>query len=88
MIPIEGGKATEIKDTKNDIADRNVSPDGKYILYSKQVKLQAVHGKDFYPELDKSNAQVYNGLDYRHWDTWNEGKYNQGCCLLTTHLMK
>jgi dipeptidyl aminopeptidase/acylaminoacyl peptidase len=76
MIPIEGGKATEIKDTKNVIADRNVSPDGKYILYSEEVKLQSVHGKDFYPELDKSNAQVYNGLDYRHWDTWNEGKYN------------
>jgi dipeptidyl aminopeptidase/acylaminoacyl peptidase len=76
MIPIEGGKATEIKDTKNFISDRNVSPDGKHILYSEEVKLQAVHGKDFYPELDKSNAQVYNGLDYRHWDTWNEGKYN------------
>jgi dipeptidyl aminopeptidase/acylaminoacyl peptidase len=76
MMPIEGGKATEIKETKNFVVDRNVSPDGKYILYSEEVKLQSVHGKDFYPELDKSNAQVYNGLDYRHWDTWNEGKYN------------
>lgn len=35
-----------------------------------------MHGKDFYPELDKSNAQIYNGLDYRHWDKWNEGKFN------------
>jgi hypothetical protein len=25
----------------------------------------------FYPNLDKSD-QVYDGLDYRHWDTWNE----------------
>jgi hypothetical protein len=29
----------------------------------------------FTPNLDKSD-QVYDGLDYRHWDTWNEGKYN------------
>src|SRR5690606_20268632 len=29
-----------------------------------------------YPELDKSQAQVYDNLDYRHWDTWNEGMHN------------
>jgi hypothetical protein len=29
----------------------------------------------FLPNLDKSDVQVYDGLDYRHWDT-NEGKYN------------
>jgi hypothetical protein len=23
----------------------------------------------FYPNLDKSDVQVYDGLDYRHWDT-------------------
>ncbi|MES2812882.1 MAG: S9 family peptidase [Bacteroidota bacterium] len=75
-IPIIGGKATEIKDTKDVLRDKNISPDGKYLLSSQEVKLMNVHGKDFYPELDKSNAQIYDGLDYRHWDTWNEGKYN------------
>ena len=40
------------------------------------MKIDKVHGKDFYPELEKSNVQIYNGLDYRHWDTWNEGKFN------------
>lgn len=76
IMPMEGGKATEIKETAAFLVDKNRSADGKYILYSEEVKLEVVHGKDFYPELDKSNAQVYNGLDYRHWDTWNEGKYN------------
>ena len=31
-------------------------------------------GKDIYPDLKKSTAQVYTDLNYRHWDKWNEGK--------------
>jgi len=75
-IPITGGNATEIKDTKAFLTDKNISPDGKYVVYSEEVKIEKVNGKDFYPELEKSNVQVYNGLNYRHWDTWNEGKFN------------
>ncbi|PWA11356.1 S9 family peptidase [Flavobacterium laiguense] len=75
-IPVNGGKATEISDYKTLINDKNISSDGKYIVYNEEVKIDNVHGKDFYPELEKSNVQIYNGLDYRHWDTWNEGKFN------------
>ena len=75
-IPVSGGNATEIKDTKEFLTDKNISPDGKYLVYSEEVKMEKVNGKDFYPELEKSNVQVYNGLNYRHWDTWNEGKFN------------
>jgi dipeptidyl aminopeptidase/acylaminoacyl peptidase len=76
VLPIAGGVATEIKDSKAVLTDKNISPDGKYIVYNEEVKIDKVHGKDFYPELQKSDAQIYNGLDYRHWDTWNEGKFN------------
>ena len=75
-VPVIGGNPTEVKETKELLNDKNVSPDGKYLVYNEEVKVENVHGKDFYPELDKSNAQIYNGLDYRHWDTWNEGKFN------------
>ncbi|GAA4066533.1 S9 family peptidase [Flavobacterium cheonanense] len=75
-IPVNGGNATEVKDTKDLVADKNVSPDGKYILSSQEVKVNKVLGKDIYPNLDKSNAQVYNSLDYRHWDTYNDGSHN------------
>ncbi len=75
-IPVGGGKATEVKETGLILADKNKSPDGKFLVYHEEVKIDKVHGKDFYPELEKSNVQIYNGLDYRHWDAWNEGKFN------------
>ncbi len=75
-IPVNGGNATELKETKGLVSDKNISPDGKYILSDQAVKINSVLGKDFYPNLEKSNVQIYNGLDYRHWDTWNDGTHN------------
>ncbi|MFV8441570.1 alpha/beta fold hydrolase [Flavobacterium sp. LB2P44] len=75
-LPVKGGNPTEVKDTAALLKDKNSSPDGKHIVYNQEVKMENVHGKDFYPELEKSDVQIYNGLNYRHWDTWNEGKYN------------
>jgi dipeptidyl aminopeptidase/acylaminoacyl peptidase len=75
-VPLAGGNPTEVTDYKSLMSDRSVSPDGKYVAYHEEVKLANVLGKDFYPELEKSDAKVYDGLDYRHWDAWNEGKYN------------
>lgn len=75
-IPVKGGKATKVEDYKGLLDDRLVSPDGKYILTHKEVKVEKVNGKDYYPELEKSTVQIYNELDYRHWDTWNEGNHN------------
>jgi dipeptidyl aminopeptidase/acylaminoacyl peptidase len=74
IMPVNGGTAKEISDYKNLLADKNVSIDGK-VVYSEEVKIDKVLGKDFYPELEKSDVQIYEGLDYRHWDTWNEGKF-------------
>nr|WP_315209536.1 S9 family peptidase [uncultured Flavobacterium sp.] len=76
ISPVNGGNPTEVTDTAALLKDKNTSPDGKYIVYNEEVKIEKVHGKDFYPELEKSDVQIYDGLNYRHWDTWNEGKYN------------
>ena len=46
------------------------------ILSDEEVKLMNVYGKDFYPELSKSNVQIYTSLNYRHWDTWEDGKFS------------
>jgi len=74
-MPIDGGKANSIEDYKSLLKDKNMGSNGKTIS-SKEIKIDSILGKDFYPELDKSNVQIYEGLNYRHWDTWNEGKYN------------
>jgi dipeptidyl aminopeptidase/acylaminoacyl peptidase len=75
-IPVNGGKAKEIEDYKELLKDKYVSPDGSLMLTHKEVKVEKVYGKDYYPELEKSTVQIYNGLDYRHWDAWNDGTHN------------
>lgn len=75
-IGILGGSNFEISNYKDLIVDKNVSPDGKYKLVDKAVKIENIYGSDHYPDLPKSNAQIYTQLDYRHWDTWHDGTYN------------
>jgi dipeptidyl aminopeptidase/acylaminoacyl peptidase len=53
-----------------------ISPDGKKIAFSKQVLVEKVMGKDKYSDTPKTTAQVYRDLNHRHWDYFNEGKYN------------
>lgn len=58
------------------MGDKNISPDGKYILSNKLVKINKIKGKDFHPELDKSNVYIYDNLMYRHWDEWSDGNFD------------
>ena len=53
-----------------------ISPDGKKIAFSKSVHVEKLLGKDKYSDLPKTTAQIYTDLNHRHWDAWNEGKYN------------
>ncbi|MBC7884353.1 MAG: S9 family peptidase [Saprospiraceae bacterium] len=76
IVSILGGESEKIKDFSALITDKNISPDGQYKIVDKTVKIDKVHGLDYYPELNKSTAQIYTALDYRHWDTWNDGTYN------------
>ena len=75
MIPVEGGVPMEIKNPDSLLNDRNISPDGKYMISSKEVKIKKVTGVDYYPELTKSNVYIYDNLMYRHWNTWEDGKF-------------
>jgi dipeptidyl aminopeptidase/acylaminoacyl peptidase len=74
-IPVNGGEATVITNTDNLLANSKISPDGKYIISSEDVKVMNVYGSDFYPELTQTTAQIYTSLMYRHWDTYEDGKF-------------
>ena len=75
-IPVIGGKAVELDDAVDSIlANSKISPDGKYILTTDEVPVKKVHSSDLYPDLPKANAYVYESLNYRHWDTWEDGKF-------------
>lgn len=77
VTPIVGGEIKEISEYHDFIpGDKNVSPNGKYKIVVEEVKLKPVFGTDYYPELKNSNVQIYNELNYRHWDTWEDGAYN------------
>ncbi|WKS94444.1 S9 family peptidase [Riemerella columbina] len=53
-----------------------ISPDAKKIAFSKEVLVEKVQAKDKYPDLPKTTGYVYTDLNHRHWDYFNEGKYN------------
>jgi len=75
-IPITGGVATEIENSNGLVKDDKTSPDGKYKLSDRRVKMQKVMGTDLYDDVEKSNVHIYDDLMYRHWDAWSDGSYN------------
>ncbi|MRS64820.1 S9 family peptidase [Larkinella terrae] len=75
-IPLAGGNAVEIPHADSLLVNSKISSDGKHIISSEAVKLEDITGVEKYPDLKKSNAYVYTSLNYRHWDTWEDGKYD------------
>ncbi|MDB5230953.1 MAG: peptidase [Chitinophagaceae bacterium] len=75
-VPVNGGTPIVINNADSAVLNNKISPDGKYIISNEEVKLMNVYGKDFYPDLPKSNVQIYTSLNYRHWDTWEDGMFD------------
>jgi dipeptidyl aminopeptidase/acylaminoacyl peptidase len=75
-IPVTGGTAEEVSNADTLVYNNHISSDGKWKISDSDVKVMNVYGSDFYPDLKKSNAQIYNSLLYRHWDTWEDGKFS------------
>ncbi len=51
-----------------------ISPNGRYVAFSKPVTVHKVDGNKLYNDVPNATAQVYTDLNYRHWDTWYDGK--------------
>lgn len=75
-IPVGGGAAEELTETSDLLTNDKISPDGKFIISSQPVHEIDITGADKYKDLPKSNAYVFTDLNYRHWDTWEDGKFD------------
>lgn len=75
-VPINGGISKALENADLMVPDKNVSPDGKWKLVTKDVKLKKITGMDHYKDVDSSNVYIYDELNYRHWDTWEDGAYS------------
>ena len=78
-LAVKGGVPIPISNEEIERATTKYNPNKKESLVKlihKEVKVAPVLGKDFYADLEKSSGRLYSSLDHRHWDTWNEGKYN------------
>lgn len=75
-VLINGGEAEDIKSIEGLVKTKNTSPDGKYSITVKNAKLQKVTGQDYYEDVEKSDVKIYDDLNYRHWDNWEDGEYS------------
>ncbi|MEM9297432.1 MAG: S9 family peptidase [Bacteroidota bacterium] len=76
QIPISGGDVVEISDYDDIYTNPALSPNGDFELITKEVKIQPILGSEHYPKMEKSNVYIYDNLNYRHWDKWEDGNFS------------
>lgn len=76
MIPVEGGTPVSIIKADSLLVNKNVSPDSQYILSHQEVAVKKIKAADIYSDLPKSNAYVFDNLNNRHWDAWEDGSFD------------
>lgn len=74
--PLHGGAAQQLTNMEGGLENVKLSPDKKHILFSRSVLIQKNHSVDKYSDLTKSNIYIYDDLDYRHWDSFNDGRFS------------
>lgn len=72
----QGSTWTEVFTGLQNAENVWVSPNGKYVAFSKEVLIKLMMGTDIYTDLPNTTAQIYTDLNDRHWDTWEDGKFS------------
>ncbi|MCS6990929.1 MAG: S9 family peptidase [Chitinophagales bacterium] len=71
----DGKNARQITSGEGNIIAWKFSPDGKYVAFAREVKVDQTW-QDRYPDLTDAKAYIADDLMYRHWDKWEDGRYN------------
>ncbi len=72
----QGSSWTEVFNGLQNAENVWVSPNGKFVAFSKDVLVKPMVGTDIYPDLPNNTAKIYTDLNERHWDTWEDGKFS------------
>lgn len=74
-VPAIGGEPTMIENADALLVDSRKSSTGTHTISSSDVKVKKTMGTDVYPDLTKSEVMIYDDLNYRHWDEWDDGAF-------------
>jgi len=72
-LPIRGGEPTRISMVPGGIGAYWVSAGGKDIFYAQDVKWPAEQELDSLAGAFPTDARLWTGLFYRHWNEWRSG---------------
>ena len=76
QVSLKGGAPKLLDAYQGLVIDDKISPDGTKRLFHESVDVETVLATDKYDDLASANAYVFDDLNYRHWDTWNDGSFN------------
>ena len=69
------GNISQVSDLEDGISNLKVSPTGKHIAYTQDIKLDKTVN-ELYEDLPEADARIIDGLMYRHWNAWHDYKYS------------
>lgn len=71
----DGTNKEQLSHTPKDINGFSYAPDLKNLIYCMNVAMEPTIAER-YPDLPEANAQIYDDLMYRHWNSWADGSYS------------
>ncbi len=74
-LPLDGGEAVQLTDHPGGVSGGALSPDGKQLLYQAPVLVDS-GAVVFAPGGDHPRARIFDRLLFRHWDSWQGGRYS------------
>ncbi|MFD2165114.1 S9 family peptidase [Thalassotalea euphylliae] len=76
QVPVKGGAATLLDGYQGVLINSKISPDGNKKLFHESVQVESILASDKHEDMAQANAYVFDDLNYRHWDTWQDGSFN------------
>ena len=70
----EDGGLFQVTDIEDGIANLKVSPTGKHLAFTREVKLDQ-EVTELYEDLPEADARIIDSLMFRHWNAWHDYKY-------------